>query len=75
VGQGPPLHARAKLIVCEATKSSFEIPIFVLSFLYFPALHRAHKSGFASKLTEHEHSIGPVPPAAPKEFAVHAVQF
>jgi hypothetical protein len=48
---------------------------FVLSFLYFPALHRAHKRGFASKLAEHEHSIGPVPPAAPKELDVHAVQF
>jgi hypothetical protein len=73
VGQAPPLHARAKLIVCEATKSSFETLIVVLSFLYFPALQRAHKCGFASKFAEHEHSIGPVRPAAPNELAVHAL--
>jgi hypothetical protein len=60
-------------MICEVTKSSFDKPILVLSFLYFPALQRAHKCGFASKFAEHEHSIGPVRPAAPNELAVHAL--
>jgi len=42
-------------------------------FLYFPAAHLLQTSALLSKPGKHEHSDGPVPPAAPNEFAVHAL--
>jgi hypothetical protein len=49
------------------------LPRFTVLFLYFPVSQLLQASAYTSNPFKHVQSSGPVPPASPNEFAVHAV--
>ena len=62
-----PLAASIAIIV---------LPMFTVSFLYFPVLQGLHRPAYGStalKPAKHVQSRAPVPATGPKELAVHAL--
>ncbi len=75
--KAPPVHECAKFTcLVAASIAIIAVPMFVVSFLYFPVvqgLHRPAYNSTASKPEKHVQSRAPVPPTGPNEFAVHAL--
>lgn len=73
-GHPPAVHARAKFVNrLAASIAIIALPMFTVSFLYFPVEQRLHLSAYGSNPEKHVQSRSPVPPTGPNEFAVHAL--